>query len=110
MSKKLEIDRLFGTLRENLEPNCFQNVREDFIRIFNEYDVPYIVTSQPKRKFFVGEDLIKDGFVIYYNLKQGGNFKRFKKTVEEKIGGIFELSFNRGDVPNRGFVVVRNKK
>lgn len=109
---KLLVDRFFEVCRVNLHLYAFQNKSEIELECLKKQNVRYLITREPKRKFFIDKNtLIENGMEIEFNnfntellnkvkyeaMKHFGN-KFFIKVVKDDDRGCENKEFFSGKI------------
>lgn len=115
---KLQVDRFFEVCRTNLHIFAFQDRSAIEVNCLNEHNVRYLITTMPKRKFFIDNNtLIDEGFEIYFNKFSNELIERVKYEAIKHLGNKFFIKFVRNDNRNEadksvysGKIIFKNLK
>lgn len=104
---KLLVDRFFEVCRKNLKIFAFQDKSEIEIDCLKEHNVCFLITREPKRKFFIDANiLIDEGFIIEYNNFNQELLSKVKYEAIKHFGNKFFIKFlkdDNRDSPNKEF-------
>lgn len=115
---KLQVNRFFEVCRNNLHIFAFQDRNKLEYACLNEHDVCYLVTTAPKRKFFIDNNtLIDEGFEIYFNKFTNDLIEKVKYEAIKHLGNKFYIKIIKNDNRNNvdktvfsGKIVFKNLK
>ena len=115
---KLQVDRLFEVCRNNLHIFAFQDRSAIEYDCLKEHNVCYLVTTAPKRKFFVDNNtLIDEGFEIYFNRFTNDLIEKVKYETIKHLGNKFFIKISKDDNRNNddktlfsGKIILKNLK
>lgn len=100
-SAKLQIDRFFEVMRKRYNLYAFQNESITKYQFLKDNDYTYIITKNPKRDFFVSDNvLIDEGFEIEINNLTKEQYDNVVFEIKKHFGNIFFYKFPKED--NRG--------
>lgn len=114
---KIQIDRFFQVCREKLGIYAFQNESMAKLKFLKGQSLAYIVTTKPKREFFLEKDnnkLKDDGFVIEYNNFTKEIYDKVKAEMFAHFRNSFFIKLPKEDLRNKnketfgGKIIIKN--
>lgn len=98
---KLLVDRFFEVCRVNYHLYAFQNRSDVELECLKKQNVKYLITRNPKRKFFVDNNtLIEDGFEIEFNNFNNDLLNKVKFEAKKHFGNKFFIKVIKDDDRN----------
>ena len=111
---RLEIDRLFDELREEMGIKySFQNEDPTHIELLRSSANEYVYTTMPKREYVVDNKLIDKGVKLYFKTLTEERYSELKNKVFNRFAKALFISpklFRRDDYFSGYFALSNSKK
>lgn len=110
ITSKLRIDRFFEACREKHNIYAFQNESKLKVEFLKKMSFPAIVTTKPKKSFFIDNfTLVDGGFEMYFYNFDEELFQKIKAEMISIFKATFFVRFKKEDLRNKNQTTFNGK-